>query len=228
MKRAVSIIGCLLIAIMILVLFLFSSNRVPVKQQLKNLDLDKINKVMFVAHPDDETLWGGGHLLKDDYLVVCVTCGTNRIRIKEIQKVMDYSNDELIMLGYPDKLWGKRSDWKYDLKSIKKDIKKILNYKKWDLVVTHNPEGEYGHIQHQMTSQIVTDIYGKQDTLYYFGKYYTKKNLKQIDLASNLNKHELKLKQQKMIPMYKSQGFITEKFGHMDSHEHWIKSIDWK
>ena len=31
----------------------------------------KIN-LMIVAHPDDETLWGGAHLIEDNYYVVCV------------------------------------------------------------------------------------------------------------------------------------------------------------
>ena len=29
--------------------------------------------LMIVAHPDDETIWGGSHLLKGHYLVVCLT-----------------------------------------------------------------------------------------------------------------------------------------------------------
>lgn len=35
---------------------------------------------MFVAHPDDETIWGGSHLLKKHYLVVCLTNGNNKTR----------------------------------------------------------------------------------------------------------------------------------------------------
>lgn len=228
MKKAMYIIGSLLIAITILLVFIFSSNKVPVKQQLKKLNLDNVNKVMFIAHPDDETIWGGVHLLQEDYLVVCVTCGNNKTRVKEIQKTMDYSNDKLIMLGYPDKIWGKRSDWKYEMKDIKKDIKKILKAKDWQLVVTHNPEGEYGHKHHKMTSNIVTEIYGKQESLYYFGKYYQKQQLKKINKPSTLDKKLLKEKTKTMLPIYKSQGFIKKKFGHMYPYEDWIKSTDWK
>jgi len=125
MKKAIYIICSLIIAVIILLVFIFSSNKVPVKQQLKKINLDNINKIMIVAHPDDETIWGGGHLLQDDYLVVCITCGTNSTRVKEIKQAMNYSDDKLIMLGYPDKVWGKRSDWKYEKKDIKKDIKNL-------------------------------------------------------------------------------------------------------
>lgn len=36
--------------------------------------------MMITAHPDDETLWGGGHLLEGEYLVVCMTHGWNEKR----------------------------------------------------------------------------------------------------------------------------------------------------
>ncbi len=39
---------------------------------LDALDLDGYDKVMFVAHPDDDLLWGGRHLIEDDYLVAKV------------------------------------------------------------------------------------------------------------------------------------------------------------
>lgn len=33
---------------------------------------------MIVAHPDDETLWGGSHLIDDNYLVVCMSNGWHK------------------------------------------------------------------------------------------------------------------------------------------------------
>ncbi len=206
---------------MILFTFLKPSYKVEVEKQLSDLNLNKINKLMIVAHPDDETIWGANHLLKDDYLVVCITCGNNKIRVNEINKALKYSNDKLIMLNFPDKILGKRSNWKNDEEEIKKDIKKILEYKNWDVVVTHNPDGEYGHIHHKMTSKIVTNLYDK-DNLYYFGKYYKKNDIKDIKVKNKLNKKELKNKK-KMLDVYKSQGFIDDKFGHMYPYENWTK-----
>ena len=45
--------------------------------QLDALDLSGYTKILFSAHPDDELIWGGGHLLDDKYLVVCMTGGNN-------------------------------------------------------------------------------------------------------------------------------------------------------
>lgn len=225
MKAVYSISSIILVisTIIILVLVNYSPS---VAKQLKKLDLTDVNKVMFVAHPDDETIWGGAHLLQDKYLVVCLTCGINKVRDREIKKAMDYSNDELIMLGYPDKVLGVRSNWHDELQDIKADIKTILNYKKWDIVVTHNPQGEYGHRHHKFTSKLVTEIYGKQNSLYYFGKYYRKSKLQALSKESNLDSFSLKHKVEDMLPIYKSQSFIDKKFGHMYSLEEWKKSTD--
>ena len=51
---------------------------------LDALDLDGYDKVMFVAHPDDDLLWGGRHLIEDDYLVVCMTRGNDPVRSAEL------------------------------------------------------------------------------------------------------------------------------------------------
>ncbi len=227
MKKILYIIGTLILSVIIVYLFTHSSNKIPVKQQLKKTDLTNINKVMIIAHPDDESIWGGAHLLQDNYLVVCITCGGNSTRVNEINKAMDYTKDKVIMLDYPDKVWNKRSDWRAEKSLIKQDIKTILKYKDWKQVITHNPDGEYGHIQHMITSQIVTDIYGAQENLYYFGKYYTKKALNKLDKETTIDKKILKQKIKILLPIYKSQKFINDKFGHMYPFEDWIKSTNW-
>ena len=47
---------------------------------ISNYTLNRYNakqykKLMIVAHPDDETLWGGANLFKDRYFVVCLKNG---------------------------------------------------------------------------------------------------------------------------------------------------------
>lgn len=39
--------------------------------------------LMIVAHPDDETIWGGSHLTHGNYTVLCITNGNNKKRIYE-------------------------------------------------------------------------------------------------------------------------------------------------
>lgn len=193
------------------------------------IDLSKVNSLMIVAHPDDETIWGGAHLLSDDYLVVCITCGSKRNRVEEFKQAMAISNDQYLMLNYPDKVLGKRDDWKKSRKGITKDLEKIMRLKHWDKIVTHNEEGEYGHIHHIMTHNIVKSIYDEGNVkgkLYFFGKYYKKKdiNLYKENLVS-IDDKEKQVKINQMIEVYKSQSFIKESFGHMFDYENWIEYI---
>lgn len=73
-----------------------------VENQHLKIDEEKISSidnVMIVAHPDDETLWGGEQLLKENYLVICITNGDNKIRKKEFEKVMEETKDYGIILN---------------------------------------------------------------------------------------------------------------------------------
>lgn len=80
---------------------------------LDALDLDGYDKVMFVAHPDDDLLWGGRHLIEDDYLVVCMTRGNDPVRSAEFKSVMEATGDKYLILSYPDKIGKDRSSWNY-------------------------------------------------------------------------------------------------------------------
>ena len=186
-------------------------------------DLKDIDRIMIVAHPDDETIWGGAHLLKEKYLVVCITCGTNTKRVKEIERVLKETGDALIMLHYPDKVLGKRSSWEKEYPFIQREIEDILSQKKWKEIVTHNEKGEYGHQHHIMTHDIVTSTAKKikqTGNLYYFGTYYSKKK---IGLAKNSIEEKLLEKKWELIKMFSSQSFVQTRFDHMFPYENFQK-----
>ena len=110
--------------------------------------------------------------------------------------------------------------------NIKEDITKIIKLKDWSTIVTHNPEGEYGSLQHKLTSQIVTSISPKKK-LYYFGKYYTKKSIvNEQNKLSQINQNRLNQKI-KLIGMYKTETYIQTEFNHMYKYEEWIKYKEW-
>ncbi len=190
------------------------------------IDLDKVDNLMIVAHPDDELLWGGAHLIKDDYLVVCVTCGANLVRVNEFVQVMKETNDQYIMLGYPDKTNGERDNWDDHRNNIYRDIEDIINLKDWNMIVTHNPEGEYGHIHHKMTSALTTRA-TTTDNLYYFGRYHSKKAIGEYyhEMAP-ISDTYLSTKK-RLVGIYKSQSFIQTMFDHMYGYEDFVKATDW-
>lgn len=182
-------------------------------------------KVMIVAHPDDETLWGSSALYNEKYLVVCITCGGRKDRVREFEEVMSLTGDDYIMLNYPDLVKGKKSDWKANWKDINKDIQDILSHKDWDLVVTHNPDGEYGHIHHKMTNQIVTK-YANHDKLTYFGKFYWGKIPNEEELY-RLKAHEFAFKSNVLIPVYATQTKAIDNLKNMVHYESWITYNEW-
>ena len=192
-------------------------------------DWNNVESLMIVAHPDDETLWGSEELLKNKYLVICITCGTNKKREKEIEAALKISKDRLIVLDKPDKVRGKRSDWKHYKKQIEYELKYVIKKKKWNTIVTHNPEGEYGHIHHKITNNIVTKVYNKEKNgkLKYFGKYFSKKRINQNKNAREIPEdiYDMKIE---MIDSYKSQAFIKNRFNQMYKYENLINAEDWK
>lgn len=148
-----------------------TAQRIKNIQMLPEHALDDYDSLMVVAHPDDETIWGGEHLLKGKYVVVCITNGNNRTRRKEFAAVMKQTNSIGLMLSFPDKTHGKRNNWESCREEIQQSIDTIVAQKDWATIATHNSKGEYGHIHHQMTSAITTAAAEKADLtdhLYYF------------------------------------------------------------
>lgn len=195
-------------------------------ERLAELDLTGITHLMIVAHPDDETLWGGAHIADGGYLVVCITNGYNATRSAEFQAVMQASNNVGLILSYPDKVAGKRDDWTHVRSQIQTDLEKVMTYQPWEDIVTHNAKGEYGHIHHKMTHQIVTALYDAnqlQEPLYVFGKYYRAATLPDVqDSLTPISDDTLKQKEA-LLQLYTSQAHTIQNLSHMNPYEMWTQ-----
>ena len=205
------------------------------KKGLINENLLEINnisqykKLMIVAHPDDETLWGGANLIKDRYFVVCITNGYNSERAHDFKEILKFTNNSGIILNYPDILANVIDDWSEVKTGILKDLSLILNFQNWSKIVTHGLEGTTGHIHHKKISKYVTKIakrYNKYNILYYFGKFYQKdripKNLQRI------NKREYEYKKQEVELHKHEKKSIYDSLFHMLPYENWILASNWK
>ena len=155
------------------------------------------DKLMVVTHPDDESLFGGGELLKETgWLVVCVTNKDNKMRNAEFQKAMDFVGAEREIWDYEDKWNGD-----FDRPELIKDLQEVIGRRWWKKIVTHNLDGEYGHTQHIALSEVMHEIVG--DNLFVFS------------FSSNDNEtlpFELIEGKLSMLSQYKSQYFIIEDF----------------
>lgn len=210
------------------------------KADLDKLNLSGVNNLMIVAHPDDETFWGAGHILNGKYLIVSLTNGFHEERVKDFNSVIKrYGDDKGIILSYPDisrylytadgKYNGYETDmWSTCKSGMEADISLLLNYKKWDTVVTHNPDGEYNKYHHQQVSSLVTKCIDKSKNaktdLYYFGHYY---GANAVIKDPKISKKDLRMKEQ-IIQMYlpTAQG-AYDAFKHMLPYENWILRQDW-
>ena len=187
------------------------------------------SNVMIVAHPDDETLWGGANLYKDDYFVVCLTNGYNEVRANDFQKIMKFTNNTGILLNYPDVTGKYIDDWSNVKDGLLHDLKIILEYKNWNKIVTYGPDGTYGHIHHKKTSEYITKLAiktKKYSHLYYFAKYYKKNEIPEN--LSRISDNELNYKYQEILLYKSTKKDIDKYFIHVVPYEKLILASESK
>lgn len=195
------------------------------KDALDKAGAAKCSKLMIVAHPDDETFWGGGHLLesRNGYLVVCLTNGFNPVRLFEFNSAMNISGSTGIILSYPDTIGGVRDGWANCSSAIEADLATLLSYKNWEMVATHSTSGETGHAQHLLTNKYVTSAclkMGQTSKLKYFGRFYAAGRVP-ASLEPSFGLSTLLLKA-KMARLYRAEEVPYQKYWRqMLPYEHW-------
>lgn len=189
----------------------------------------KYKNLMIVAHPDDEILWGGANLIKDHYFIVCITNGYNFNRASDFQKILKFTKNNGIILNYPDLQDNIQDNWTEVRSGLIKDLSNLLNYKYWDKIVTHGPEGTTGHFHHKRLSEYVTKIAKEKNmfnNLYYFGKFYKKNDIPKHLKRISYNELEIKKRE---VSIYKSvRRIITKLFSHFFPYENWIPAKKWE
>jgi len=125
------------------------------KQENENNHEPEPDKLMVVAHPDDEMLWGGANLiLSKGWKVIVATNRHNKVRAPEFYKAMlDAGVWETQMFASKDTIEENKdtiTGTQFD-RALKQEAKK-----KWKLILTHNRKGEYGHKQHRLVHQLVS------------------------------------------------------------------------
>ena len=154
-----------------------------------------IDKLMIVAHPDDEALFGGAELLTHptEYKVVAVDKSNNEVRRKEFMESMRF-------IGIKEfSHWaGYKRGEDYNRKELISVLKKVLNERKWGKIVTHNKIGEYGHPRHRALHDILNSL--RPDILWQFDK-----------CKERLSKDILH-KKRDLLKVYKSQKEVLDWF----------------
>lgn len=163
------------------------------------------DKLMIVAHPDDEVIFGGAHLLHQScWKIICVTNGERERRAKEFASVMQ-------KVGAEYEMWNFRDTYSthFDRAGLKQRLRDTLRESSFKRIVTHGLKGEYGHPQHRVIAQIVDDLV--EDHLYTFA--IGDKRLKGTVIDQ---KWEL-------IKMYRSQRHTIRDLRHDDGLDRYIE-----
>ena len=154
-----------------------------------------IDKIMIVAHPDDEALFGGAELLSHpkEYKVVVVDEYHNEVRKKELIASMEF-------IGIEDyEHWtGYKGGEDYHREKLIYELLRVLRERKYTKIVTHNKQGEYGHPRHRALHDILNHL--RPDILWQFDK-------RKKRLSTNIV-----IKKRDLLKVYKSQREVLDWF----------------
>lgn len=114
---------------------------------------------LIVAHPDDETLWAGGTILSHpswQWFIICLCRGSDTGRANKFKEALKVLKSEGIMGDLDD-----GPDQKVlDEKEVEHAIIDLLPPKYFDLIISHNPAGEYNrHIRHEEAGKAVIKLW---------------------------------------------------------------------
>ena len=121
--------------------------------------LSKKVVAIIIAHPDDETLWCGGTILSHPIwkcFIVCLCRGKDTDRVPRFNKALKVLKSEGIMGDLDDGPEQKP----LDEKEVEHTIMQLLPLTHFDLIISHNPSGEYTkHVRHEETGKAVINLW---------------------------------------------------------------------
>jgi glycosyltransferase involved in cell wall biosynthesis len=109
--------------------------------------------LVIVAHPDDETLWFSGIMrLHSDiaWTIACVTYTAESPRGQDFRRVCRQIPADGILFGFLDTPGPLVDESELEIKLVG-----LLQQQPWDVVLTHNLQGEYGHVHHRQVHRLV-------------------------------------------------------------------------
>ncbi|WP_165503639.1 PIG-L deacetylase family protein [Pedobacter hiemivivus] len=120
----------------------------------------KTKKVaVIVAHPDDEVLWAGGTLLTHpewEYFIACLCRKSDPNRAPKFHKALTVFHAKGAMGDLDDG----PAQIPQDKQEIARILLKLLPNVNYDLIITHNPSGEYTrHLRHEEIGTTVLNLW---------------------------------------------------------------------
>ena len=173
--------------------------------------------LIIVSHPDDETIWMGGIILRNrdkwETTIVCLCRKNDLDRAPKFREVCNILNAKCFISDLDDSEQGDCK--KITNKDIISRIKPFIE-DKYDLIFTHGENGEYGHLRHIEVHNAVIEMLNEkllQSPQVFFFAYVKKGEDCHVDSRASkfisLNSVELKMKKELITKIY---GFREESF----------------
>lgn len=161
--------------------------------------------VVIVAHPDDETLWCGGTILSNplvNWFIISLCRGDDMDRAPKFFQCLKILKSS----GAMGELDDGPDQTPIDNEKVKAAVLSLLPNRSFDLIITHNPSGEYTrHLRHEEIGKAVIELWYQNkissNELWTFAyedgnrAYYPKaeKNAFQYPLSDRIWKQKYKL-----------------------------------
>jgi LmbE family N-acetylglucosaminyl deacetylase len=114
---------------------------------------------VIVAHPDDETLWAGGTILSHPawkWFIVCLCRGNDKDRSPRFNDALKILKSEGIIGDLDDG----PEQIPLDGHEVEKAILNLLPARHFDLIISHNPTGEYTrHLRHEEIGKAIIKLW---------------------------------------------------------------------
>lgn len=141
---------------------------------LVSKDKTQIKAAIFTAHPDDETIWMGGTILSKcdwSWKIFIATHNVNDPRGREFQKAVQEYRKQINIQKLDFEFIEIMEDTQDQNSIERQDVYNKLNcinLNDYDIIFTHNVDGEYNHINHTILGEYFKDERKNELNIWHF------------------------------------------------------------